>query len=192
MLSLFEYTLDQLLKIQKTAKKAFPQWDWRVKAVYPSVRLKRSFSDGLVFSVKSSRYAVNSVDYQVYLKFEGVLLTLRTLLKTGKYGESFDSLDWRRLGADFIKSVDIKVYSNDPAQLYWGFQYYATQKGVNYQFPVNIPPTRTISKRHSAIGSKFVDAVLRKLPLYNAYMGKFLRDKYGRYIREVLDEFFGS
>lgn len=75
--------------------------------------------------------------------------------------------------AQVLRSAGIKIYSNDPAFLYWGTAYWSWRQGYGLYPETRFPKIR--NPRHRWYVSKHMYAVLMTFPFLTNQIGKYLR-----------------
>lgn len=135
-----------------------------------------------------------SIDYE---GFELRFRTKSTTVKDKYYTEIIqlssltpeDVIKGRNL-AEILRSAKIKIYSNDPAFLYWGTAYWSWRQGFGLYPERRFPRVR--NPHHRWYVSKHMYAVLQVFPFIAPQIGKYLKkywnEKQQKEFQEQMDK----
>lgn len=92
--------------------------------------------------------------------------------------------------AEVLRSAKIKIYSNDPAFLYWGTAYWSWRLGFGLYPETRFPRIR--NPHHRWYVSKHMYAVLMTFPFLAPQIGKFLRKYWTEQQQQQVEQALGK
>jgi len=187
---LFEATVRDLMRKQRSITRLFPQFPDRVKTIGTKggVRLESVDTEKWTFKVHSG--TEDDLWYTVIVRFLNILPELDRLIRDRRLWVSDKSrVDLRKLAGEFMDKVHIQLSCDCPAFLYWGSDYILSLSKYNAKYgdKETRPPKIRNPKQYGAY-CKHIAAVMRVLPFYKVTLAKWLNDFYKKEIKKFEEE----
>jgi len=186
--NIFEDTLAQLIRKQKTITRLFPTfWD-RVEKVADNggVHLIDEKPNLWIFSVASGTDKDKS--YKIYVEFPDYVDKMKQAVKDIRVWNSNKSdVDLRKLGAWLFQNLNFKFRSDDPSFQYWGPAYILTKRKSIYGEEEPRPPIKRNPRQYGAY-DKHTALVIKALPMYVTTLGGMAKRYYKKEFEQAKQE----
>ncbi len=187
---LVEATASDILRKHRSIKRLFPDFDKKTKGVEDKGGIRLDDQDPETWKFRLHSGTKDDVWYDGYIHFKNVKPTLERLVKDRRFWTADKSrVDLRKLAKEFMNRADIQLFCSCPADLYWGGHYIRSlgKYDAKYTRKETRPP-KVRNPRQYGMVCKHLDRLLKAFPFYGSTMAKWLRDFYGKEIREWEDE----
>lgn len=186
MIDIFETSLSDIRRKQKSIVQLFPSFYDRVAAVEGKggVKLVSQDSKKWIFKVPSG--TKSGAWYEVIISFQDPAKLLKVLCNDRRVWTR-GKIDREKLAYSFLERADVKISCNCPAQLYWGGAYILTKKRAKFGRPENRPPKIRNSRQYGA-HCKHIEAVVKALPSYITTAAKWINTTYGNLLKKIEGE----
>lgn len=197
MYRLFEATLSQVARKQKSITRLFPDFftnPIKVKGVIDKGGLRMTGMEGDTWQFQIHSGSDEGTWYDANVRWKNIVPNLQRLVADRRnWNRAKTKIDLKKLAAKLFKSSDIELSCSCPAQLYYGGDYILSldKYRAKYGDPEGRSPVKRNPKEYGA-HCKHLQALMRALPFYKSTMANWLKKEYGKVIQQAEKEASGE